>query len=262
MKYPQTIIVLLLFCFLTTGTCHSFTQTDDHKSMEPKNILVLFSLENGSNSYDRMIEQFKNKIRNEYDQPVNFYMDFMGLARLKEENQIKEYFEYYFKKYENVRIDLFISIGPDMYPYLEKYGNPVLDSVPKIYFEVFSPSSESNYDMKGKNKTSIIVDIEPEKLIKASLDIFPDTKNIYVITGLSVPDIRMLERCKNALKPYEGKNEITYISGVPIKTLQQQLKDVPKNSIIFCILYLRDSLGRIYNNTDAVNLFRQIQQCR
>ena len=255
-KYIKLTILVLIGGYITCISSNSiFAQGSD--MLKSSNILILSSLEPAQPAYEHIIENLKQTIRNEYNNPVNFYLDYLELSRFPDEKHLSDFFNYYDKKYSGTKFDLFISIGPGLYPFVHKFGGSIIDSLPKIFVENYDPSSYPNYEIHEINATAVFIDFGIEKKIQFALELKPDTKNIYVVTGSSDYDKKLNSLYGLALKQYEGIYNINFESGLSIKYLTKELNNLPEKSIVFLPLYQKDSSGTSYYSPEVIKLFSQ-----
>lgn len=247
----RKVLILLLFSLFICGlTINSFAQKSD--DINPKNVLMLFALEPGQPFYEDLIESIKNKIRTDYHLPVNFYMDFVELTRFSDEQNLESFFEFFNKRHEGVKFDIFISVGPGLIPVMNKYRVPIIDSLPKLFFEISNPMLKQNTVNKGKKETFVFLDLEIEKNFKCALDLFPDARNIFIMSGNSDLDKAFLNLYKFVLKDYKDKYTFNYLSGLTISELIDKLNNLPGKSLVFASSYQKDTKGVSYYNKEVM----------
>lgn len=249
-------IIGWLFALLLSGLLLSvpaknvFAQKPD--TLRPKNILMLFALEPGQPLYEKIVEGIKQRIVTDYPYPVNFYMDFLEFSRFRNEEHLIEYFEYTKKKYSGIQFDLLVSIGPNLYPVIKKYGSPLLDSLPTLCFELNFPSLNKLYSLQSKNETGVFLDLDFDKHIQFALELMPDTRNIYVFSGSSDLDRKYAEAFEQALRGFGNKYKITGFAGLGIPRLIDAVQKLPGNSIIFFTTYQSDTSGNTYYGREII----------
>ena len=76
------------------------------------------------------------------------------------------------------------------------------------------------------------------------MEIFPETKKIYVISGYGIIDESLLKRFNNETASLQSVVEFEYLSKSSLENLSNKLKNLPENSLVYYLTYTVDSLGR------------------
>jgi signal transduction histidine kinase len=238
---------------ILVGSNDTYSQQTE-KTLKTKNILVLFSLEPGTPVYDNIIENFKSHIRKNYPNPMSFCIDYVQFSRFNDDKHLAEFFEHFNNKYEDSKFDLFVTIGPNLNPLIDKYGCPFADLVPRVSLDFCYPPLYHNDYLIRKNETFINIDFDFEKNVQGALNILPDTKNIFLVAGCSAFDMRMLKNYTLATDKLANKYNVTIYSGLPLNILQKKLSTLPENSVVFLPSYQLDSLGATYYGAEICRL--------
>jgi signal transduction histidine kinase len=107
---------------------------------------------------------------------------------------------------------------------------------------------------EGKNETFVFLDLEIEKNFKCALDLFPDARNIFIMSGNSDLDKAFLSLYKFVLKDYKDKYIFNYLSGLTISELIDKLNNLPGKSLVFASSYQKDTKGVSYYNTEVMKM--------
>lgn len=244
--------MLITVCGITLNLSVSNIYSQEKDTLKPCNILILFSLEPESQVYRNIIQGLKEKIRSEYPNPVNFFMDYVELSRFNDDQHLSDFFSYYNKKYSGYKFDLFISMGPNLYPLLKKYRPQVMDSVPVIYMETYLTQLNQNRIVPGKNETIVFSDYDIEKITKIPLTLFPETKNVFIVAGSSNWEKGWIEMYKSVIENMNKKYNITVLSGLELHDLVERSKYYPENSVVFMLTYQKDVSGLTYYGVEVI----------
>ena len=205
-------VLLIIFIFYFGSVSNSLI-ANELDTLSPKNVLILFAFDPAGQVYENITNGLINKIRNDYPHTVNFFIDYAETSRFDSNSHLDDFFEYYSKKYKGFKFDLFISVGPGLYSIVKNRNIPIIDSIPVIYVETYVKSSNINPIIPLKNETVIYLDFEFEKNIDLGLQLFPDTKNIFIVAGNSEYDKRWLNMYNSRMNSLRNKYNITTISG-------------------------------------------------
>jgi signal transduction histidine kinase len=250
----KELTVLLFIVLLICVPAKRMLSQNSESNLKTKNILILFALEPGTPVYDKIFDNIKSHLRRNYPNPLNFCVEYLQLSRFADDKHVSEFFEYFNKKYETSGFDLFITIGPNVNPYIEKFCSPYTEKLPRVSLDFSYPPYNQKDTLKGKNEAFINIDLDFEKNIQTALNILPDTKNIFLVAGSSAMDMRMLKNYALFTDKLSGKIKITILSGLPFKNLINQLSSLPEKSIVFMPTYQQDSLGASYYGAEIIRL--------
>ena len=93
---------------------------------------------------------------------------------------------------------------------------------------------------------------EPGKTLDAALGLLPETRQVFVVTGQSRFDKGVAALAKAGLTSYEAKIDVTYLTDLPMKQLQEKLNHLPSHSIVLFLTFFKDVQGREFLSTTDV----------
>jgi hypothetical protein len=89
--------------------------------------------------------------------------------------------------------------------------------------------------------------------VEAALRLFPETRHVFVVGGTSVYDRIVVAATKEFFSSFRTNVDFSYLTEMEMKGLLEQLKNLPKNSIVFYTSFFQDSAGnRFLNATQAL----------
>ncbi len=135
-------------------------------------------------------------------------------------------------------------------------GNEALNFIKDYYYLYFNNSpvilSElTNFsidDISGFEGyfSGIVKDISAKETVELMLDFFPETQSIYVLNDYTLEGVLTKQRIEQQLADVENLPPVTYSENMSFAMLQQQLKNLPENSIVLVGSYFVDSDGLYY----------------
>ncbi|MFA9370516.1 MAG: ABC transporter substrate binding protein [Labilibaculum antarcticum] len=225
-------IVLLLFIFCLKGF-----------SSNQKDILVLNSYHNGLSWTDSIVTSIKREFSSELS--YSLYIEDMDTKR----NFTKEYLNilsrFYQDKYQNKKFDLIISTDNNAYDFLLEYKEKIFGDVPVLFCGLNSiidvPKGYSGV-FENTNFCSTIHLIENNH---------PDYKEIVVVSDHSTTGETAVTALKNDFEHMKKAFRYRFIKPENINDLKIQLSSLSKGSIVFYLLYNRDSKGNYVTYEDS-----------
>ncbi|BAX79350.1 sensor histidine kinase [Labilibaculum antarcticum] len=225
-------ILLLLLLFCVKGF-----------SSNQKDILVLNSYHNGLSWTDSIVTSIKREFSSELS--YSLHIEDMDTKR----NFTKEYLNilarFYQDKYQNKKFDLIISTDNNAYDFLLEYKEKIFGDVPVLFCGLNSiidvPKGYSGV-FENTNYCSTIHLIENNH---------PDYKEIVVVSDHSTTGETAANALKNDFEHMKKAFRYRFIQPDNINDLQIQLSSLSKGSIVFYLVYNRDSKGNYVTYEDS-----------
>jgi len=251
---PSSIILsfLLMINFSISEASPTLPKTE-----EPKNILIMFSMDQGLVAYKMILESIKNVLRDEYAEPHKLYVEYFDLGKFPNSSYQKYLFKQYNNKYKNAKIDLLISVGPALIPLLEKYAESYIKNIPTISLDLKDPFDENKkYSLNSRTK-EILLNIDAGTNFKLAFNLFPDYSTIYIISGSAGVDKFFHKITLNAALEYEKSKKIVDLADLSMEELLKRANQIPAKSIIFITTFAMDGNGVTYNTPEAIRLITE-----
>lgn len=150
------------------------------------------------------------------------------------------------RKYRDHKWDLIVLVGPDPLQLLAEPSRTFYPGVPVVFCcsvpgQVASRSTDSR-------STGSWLQLDPAKTLEAALRLLPDTRQVFVIGGQSKYDRGLTTLVKTGLTSHETRLDVTYLTDLPMKELQERLRHLPSHSIVLFISLHKDAAGREFLN--------------
>ena len=110
---------------------------------------------------------------------------------------------------------------------------------------VFLAMSPPAHDLS--NSTGIIVDADLSGTLALALELQPDIRHVFVVSGAGVPDKGYDARARGQLRRFESRVSINYLSGLPTKDLEARLASLPRQSIVYYLVVYQDGDGTLFS---------------
>ncbi|MEI6682529.1 MAG: ATP-binding protein [Bacteroidota bacterium] len=240
---PLSVFLLLFF---TPGAIHAADKV--------KNIVVFFSYSSTLPAYQNILEGFNSARSVNNDEPVNLILEYLDIGRSENEDYARYLIDMYNRKFKEIKIDLFVAIGPGLNALLLKYGDEALKSVPMINMDVDIPGRTPFQALNVENGKEIILKYKFGNTIKEALSLFPANKNVYVIGGNSRLDLYFISLVRKSIKEFEQSCTFNFLSGLNIDSTIRFARKIPVNSIIIVPTYLQDAEKVPFSTPEVLSL--------
>jgi hypothetical protein len=234
MNRIRTTILFIILSFLFIAPLETFSGN------KTKTIVIFFSLHANLPAYQNLLEGFHTTFSEEYHEPYNLLIEYLDIGRLEDDKYAKYIIEQYNEKFKDSTIDLLITVTPGIIPVLEKYGLNALKTSPTISIVLDSLRADQGL-FKSENIVEIKVKFRFALTIQSACDLFPDCKNIYVISGCAPTDKYFASLASAAARNFEKTHKIFFIPGISLDSTLQIAGKIPEHSIIIVPTYLSDN---------------------
>ena len=145
------------------------------------------------------------------------------------------------------KLDLIVLVGPDPLQLLTDRSKAFYAEVPVVF--CCAAQGQPAQPVTDSRSTGSWLQFEPAKTLDAALRLLPETRELFVVTGQSRFDKGVAALAKASLTSYEDKLDITYLTDLPMRGLQERLRHLPNHSIVLFLTYFKDADGREFLNT-------------
>lgn len=172
---------------------------------------------------------------------IEFYNEHLETTLFSDEGSQREFKEWYVQKYRDRKPDVIIAVGQASVKFMSESHGTAFPDVPII----FCGSTEEMVEelTPGSHFTGVWAVADPEKTLKAALQLQPDTKHVVVVGGVGAFDRYLETIVKKSLRNYEAKLEFTYLTDLSMPALLERLKHLPSGTIVFHTSIMQDAAG-------------------
>jgi signal transduction histidine kinase len=198
-----------------------------------------------------MTEQIVSESQKLPERNVEFYSESLDLMSFQGKLAPPEVKDWLTKKYNGYELDAVVAVGPDAINFLASYEQKTIFNVPIVICG--SAAAQAGNPKLDSRFTGTWMKLEPEKSLEAALRLLPDTRHVAVVAGTSSFDRVVLSITKNALKSFETRVDLSYLTDMEMEKLLDQLRHLPEHSIVLYLSFFQDSAGkRFLNATNAL----------
>lgn len=235
MSLLKKYFLLILLLILIAPKLHC------SKEVEPKNVLMVFSMSPKFYIYKYLLENFENTLWEEYKKPYKIYTEYLDLGNYPALENQKHFFDQLNSKYKNVNLDLLICIGPQILPYLEKYADSSIINLPTISLDMKNPLDKNLILSLHPNTTELRLDLNPKKNLELAFKLFPDYSTVYLISGSAAIDRVTNNIIQSAFKSFEKHKRLINLNDLTMEELLSEVEKIPAKSIILMSAYSSDA---------------------
>jgi len=172
---------------------------------------------------------------------IEFYTEDLDSSLFPNAATQKEFRDWYFRKYQNRKLDLIIAVGPSAIAFMSESHRTFSPGTPIVFWsstDEFAEPPTLDADFTGVWGVA-----QPDKTLDAALRLRPDTEHVFVVGGVAPYDRHLEALVKGRFRRYESKVDFTYLTELAMPELLEQLGHLPNHSIVYHTSIMQDAKG-------------------
>jgi signal transduction histidine kinase len=219
-----------------------------------KSVVIFFGHNASPPSYQNFMEGFRSTFPGDLDETYNLQVEYLDMGRSSDDSYAKKVIEFYNEKIKITPLNLLITTPPFSQKALDKYGSEALKQIPCIELRFGSYLKDSIPSVANGNKLVLKFFIDIRKTLKSAFELFPNSKEVYVLSGSSILDNFFEETFKESSREFLKDHSFKFISEISLDSTIQIAKKISGKSIVFVPMYLSDSKNNAFTTPEAMNI--------
>jgi signal transduction histidine kinase len=240
--YPLALLLILIF------------PGNNYSQDKVRNIVVFFSYSSNLPEYQSLLEGIKSVFFTSKSDPVNLMVEYLDLSRSDNEVYQKFIIDLYNRKTREIKIDLLITVGPEINTMLLKYRYNVMDSIPVINLDIDFPGRISLKELNVTNGIEITTKFRVKSSLTEAFALFPDYKNVYVIGGTAKMDLYFTDLVRNNISDFMPDYNFIFVPELTMDSTIQFVRKIPSKSIVIVTTYVADARKVPFSTPEVLNL--------
>jgi len=248
-KLKRTVIKTVLLLIVISIQSNSY-------AIRTRKVLVLHSYHEGL-SWTAQIIKGIDKVLNDVKKSgmkIEVDYEYMDTKRFVSADHYKTLFNLYKEKGKKINYDVIISVDDNALNFLFKHRDEIFGKIPVVFCGVnyFKDSMIKEH----KLYTGVVEAFDFKSTVNLVKDLHPETKEIYVVGDNTTSGIKNKKTVQNIVKNLkENKIKFKYLNNGDIDNYQKILSGLKKESIIFAMLFNRDSKGNFYSYENSLKKY-------
>ena len=222
-----------------------------HAQDKPRRVLFLYPYNNlfpvsvvtGDATRKRIIEQSR--------EPLEFYSDFLDLGRFSGDAHEVRTAQYLADKYQGRKPDVVIALGPRSLEFAIKHQAALDFGAPVVF--CCTSRSRLNIFKPPNNVTGVISEFDFTKTLEFAGRLQPNAKDVVVVAGATEFDQQSAQIARRQFAPYEQIYNTKYLVGLRYDDLMENLKRLPRDTIVILLTMFADGAGRLFITPEIVH---------
>ena len=209
----------------------------------PHNKRVLMLAEMGMSSPPVFVvtQEITRALQSDPRQTIDFYFESLDTNLFSDDASQAKIENWLIEKYADRKPDVIVAGGPTPLRFIAT-SKRFFPDVPVVFVGSFKEQAQA-LDLSTRF-TGVWFQFHPAKTLDGAVRLLPDTRDVYVIGGISPIDRFAESIFRKDLLPYEKQYRITYLTDLEMPVLLDRLRHLPQHSIVLFSLFFLDPAGR------------------
>jgi PAS domain S-box-containing protein len=172
---------------------------------------------------------------------IELYREYLETTLFPDGVSQQMFHESYIRKYRDLKPDVIIAVGPASINFMVDSHKRYFPGSPIVFCG--STEGQVKYPRLDSEFTGIWELPAPNKTLDAALRLLPATRHVALISGGSPFDRQAKAVVQNALRSYESRLDLQYLTALNMPALLDRLRHLPKDTIVIHISFYQDAAG-------------------
>ncbi len=215
-----------------------------------KRVLVIFIFKQGMPWPYYLEESMRTALSAEFGSSLELNVEYADQTRFPEKTYRSKAIDLYHYKYSKQKMDLVLVLGAESLDLMVEYGGLLFDDTPVVL--ITSDQQSKARDLLKSNMVSMFWGFDFAKTGALIHELLPQTKHLFVISGVSMMDQNLKALAVKELAQFEERYAIHYLDDYSKQDLLLKVTQLPDDSAIFFISLFRDVNGKSYVPRDVM----------
>jgi GAF domain-containing protein/ABC-type uncharacterized transport system substrate-binding protein len=190
-------------------------------------------------------------------QKIEVQIEYMDTKRIYDKEYVQFLYETYKYKFSDRDFAVIISSDDEAFAFLLEYRDEIWPGTPVVfcgvnYFEpsmldeVASPTGEAPL-FTGVNEEADI-----RSGLELALSLHPDTKIVAVVNEMTPTGRKVHQQLMEVLPDFEDRVTFVFLEAVDMKDIQDTIRSLPPDSLVYYTTFLRDKSGVFWEYDDSI----------
>lgn len=245
-QYIPLILVILVAVVAGGGPARA--QPQPQESVEGKNVLVLNALESDIPVFLEINQGFSAALQAAGIGIRNQFYEHLELRRNPGPENRKLMVEVMRMRHGQRKIHSVVTIYPEALNFLLNEAHEIFPDVP-----VLALLLPEGYELPVTRRRIIPHFVIPDlkRTLEIALKLVPAAARVYVVAGSHPVDKWLGNRARQDFKPWEGRLDFRYLSGMPLEEILGTLSAAPSGSIVYITSFAREVNGKFQTTMEV-----------
>ena len=172
---------------------------------------------------------------------LDYYAEFIDPARFADAGYEDALAAFLRRKYEDHRFDIVVAMGDDATRFVSR-NREIFTGMPPVSF-----FGSSRGLARPANGTGVVSETDLKGTVRLAAALDPGLRRVFVVTGADANDLKFDRLARAQLAEFESRLEIVSLAALPTRQLEEKLRTLPPNSMVFYLVVDQDGAGEYFH---------------
>jgi hypothetical protein len=184
---------------------------------------------------------------------VEFYSEFLDVARFPGEEQQQRQRDFFRDKYRARPPDLVIAASGGALVFLAKRRADLFAGVPIVYCSFAGDLHPDLLSDAGIAEVAVPYCVAPT--LEMMLRLHPDTRQVAVVSGSGSRDRQLADAFRQEMTTFGNRFAFTWLTNLSMEELRGELSHLPDHTVVLYLTMFQDAAGKIFAPRQALDAF-------
>lgn len=223
------------------------------QSQSKPHILILHSYNRGYIWTDKIAAGMEAVLKSNFP-AAEIHTEYLDTKRIKEPEHLRNLYQLCKHKYQGIRFAAILVSDDDALEFMLRHQPELWPHTPVIFCGI---NNYSEKVMRGRDDfTGVLEDVSIRETLNTALRLHPQARRIYVVNDASeVGQALHAQVLKEAPQLYRPV-KLVFLENLRIEEIAQQAAQIPRDSLMFFLIFFRDKTGRVFSYDESFQLIR------
>jgi hypothetical protein len=184
---------------------------------------------------------------------VEFYSEFLDVARFPGEEQQQRQRDFFRDKYRERPPDLVIAVSGGVLVFLAEHRVELFAGVPIVYCSVTGDPHPGHLSDARIAEVTVPDGIAPT--LEMMLRLHPDTRQVAVVSGSGPRDRQFADVFRQEMTPFGNRVAFTWLTNLSMEELRGELSRLADHTGVLYLTMFQDAAGKTFTSRQALDAF-------
>jgi len=242
----------LPFCILLLLSLQSPAAQAQNLHLPPHDILVLHSYHSGLDRVENINAGIEEVLLAKDRQDIELYIEYLDTLRQPEEENSRRFYRFLTEKYGGREFSAVIGVDTAAVTFLQQHHAALFPMTPVLYSGVSCANDDPEAPTGGF--VGVCEDIDIEATIRAGLQLYPQTRDIFIINDRTVDGLIYQAEIKESMLAFAGRLTFHLWDDFSMEELLEKVRQVQEGGLVLLVNFTRDRNGMTFSYGRSVGL--------
>lgn len=220
--------------------------------LPPHNILILHSYHSSLGGVENINKGIEEVLLAKDRQDIELYIEYMDNLRQPGKENSQHIYRSLTEKYSNRKFSAVIGVDTAAVTFLQQYHSVLFPMTPILYCGVSCRPNDPDAPTGGF--VGVCENIDIEATIKAGLQLYPKTKDIFIINDRTVDGLIYDDKIKDGMIAFAGRLTFHLWDDLSMEELLDKVREVQEGGLVLLVNFTRDKNGENFSYGRSIGL--------